>query len=59
MWLRYNHVPLDMPQDCDQCGVRMTIENALTYNKGGLVNISTMTWLMSGVTFVASHSHSD
>lgn len=57
MWLRYNHVvSLDMPQHCDQRGVQMTVEHALTYNKDGLVNISTMAWLMSGITCVAAHS---
>jgi len=37
--LRYNHLPLDMPQQCDGCHEHMTIEHALSCKKGGLVHI--------------------
>ena len=36
--LRYNHKPLNMPDWCDGCGERMTVEHALAKN-GGLVHI--------------------
>ncbi len=37
--LRYNHLPLDMPQQCDGCNEQMTVEHALSCKKGGLVHI--------------------
>jgi hypothetical protein len=37
--LRYNHLPLDMPEKCDGCNCRMTVEHALSCKKGGLVHI--------------------
>ena len=37
--LRYNHLPLNMPQHCDGCNERMTVEHALSCKKGGLVHI--------------------
>ena len=37
--LLYNLEPLDMPQHCDGCGARMTVEHALSCKKGGLVHI--------------------
>jgi hypothetical protein len=37
--LRYNHLPLDMPQQCDGCHEHMTVEHALSCKKGGLVHI--------------------
>ena len=37
--LRYNHVPQDMPHHCDGCGMRMTVEHALSCKTGGLVHI--------------------
>ena len=37
--LRYNLLPLDMPQLCDGCGVPMTVEHALCCKVGGLVHI--------------------
>ncbi len=37
--LRYNLLPLDMPQLCDGCGAPMTVEHALCCKVGGLVHI--------------------
>ena len=37
--LRYNLAPLDMPQHCDGCGSKMTVEHALSCRVGGLVHI--------------------
>jgi hypothetical protein len=37
--LRYNLLPLDMPQLCDGCGAPMTVEHALYCKVGGLVHI--------------------
>ncbi len=37
--LQYNHLPLNMPQHCDGCNERMTVEHALLCKKGGLVHI--------------------
>jgi hypothetical protein len=37
--LRYNLLPLDMPQLCDGCGALMTVEHALCCEVGGLVHI--------------------
>ena len=37
--LRYNHSPLDMPNACDGCGAKMTVEHALLCKMGGLVHI--------------------
>ena len=37
--LRYNHLPLDMPQQCDGCNEHLTVEHALSCKKGGLVHI--------------------
>jgi hypothetical protein len=37
--LRYNLLPLDMPQLCNGCGALMTIEHALCCKVGGLVHI--------------------
>ena len=37
--LRFNLVPLDLPQNCDGCGCRMTVEHAMQCKKGGLVHI--------------------
>jgi hypothetical protein len=37
--LRYNHLPLDMPEKCDGCNCQMTIEHALPCKKVGLVHI--------------------
>jgi len=37
--LRYNFAPSDIPQHCDGCGARMTVEHALSCKKGGLVSI--------------------
>ena len=37
--LRYNLLPLDMPQLCDGCGVPMTVGHALCCKVGGLVHI--------------------
>ena len=37
--LRYNLLPLDMPQLCDGCGALMTVEHALCCKVGGLVHI--------------------
>ncbi len=37
--LRYNLLPLNMPQLCDGCGAPMTIEHALCCKVGGLVHI--------------------
>lgn len=37
--LRFNLAPLNMPQHCDGCGSRMTVEHALQCKKGGLVHI--------------------
>ena len=36
--LRYNFAPLDMPQHCDGCGAKMTVEHALQCKVGGLVH---------------------
>ena len=36
--LRYNYAPLDMPQQCDGCGAKMTVEHALQCKVGGLVH---------------------
>ena len=36
--LRYNLAPLDMPQRCDSCGMKMTVEHALKCKVGGLVH---------------------
>ena len=37
--LRYNHIPLEMPDRCDGCGAKMTVEHALQCKSGGLVHI--------------------
>ena len=37
--LRYNLAPLDMPQHCDGCSSKMTVEHALSCRVGGLVHI--------------------
>jgi hypothetical protein len=37
--LRYNLLPLDMPQLCNGCGAPMTVEHALCCKVGGLVHI--------------------
>ena len=37
--LRYNLLPLDMPQSCDGCGARLTVDHALKCKTGGLVHI--------------------
>ena len=37
--LRYNLAPLEMPQRCDGCGAKMTVEHALSCRVGGLVHI--------------------
>ena len=37
--LRYNLAPLAMPDRCDGCGARMTVEHALSCKVGGLVHI--------------------
>jgi hypothetical protein len=37
--LRYNLAPLDMPDRCDGCGAKMTVEHALSCKVGGLVHI--------------------
>jgi hypothetical protein len=37
--LRYNLLPLDMPQLCDGCGAPMTVEHALCCKVDGLVHI--------------------
>ncbi len=39
LWLRYNLLPLDMPQLYDGCGAPMTVEHALCCKVGGLVHI--------------------
>ena len=36
--LRYNMLPLDMPQRCDGCGEKFTVEHALSCRLGGLVH---------------------
>ena len=36
--LRYNLKPLDMPDLCDGCGAKMTVEHALQCKVGGLVH---------------------
>ncbi|KAL7523222.1 hypothetical protein ACHAXR_000083 [Thalassiosira sp. AJA248-18] len=33
--LRYNLAPLEMPQHCDGCSARMTVEHALSCKVGG------------------------
>ena len=37
--LRYNLVPLHMPERCNGCGEKMTVEHALSCKVGGLVHI--------------------
>jgi hypothetical protein len=37
--LRYNLLPLDMPQLCNGCGAPMTVEHALCCKVGGLVHM--------------------
>ncbi len=37
--LRYSHQLLKMPNRCDGCGERMTVEHALACKNGGLVHI--------------------
>jgi hypothetical protein len=37
--LRYNHSPLDMPDACDGCGAKMTVDHALLCKTCGLVHI--------------------
>ncbi len=35
----FNLEPLDMPQHCDGCGAKMTVDHAASCKKGGLVHI--------------------
>jgi hypothetical protein len=37
--LRYNHSPLDIPNACDGCRAKMTVEHALSCKTGSLVHI--------------------
>ena len=37
--LLFNLEPLDMPQHCDGCGAKMTVDHALSCKVGGLVHI--------------------
>ena len=37
--LRYNHAPLDMPNHCDGCGAKLTVEHALSCKVSGVVHI--------------------
>ena len=39
LWLRYNLLPIKMPQLCDGCGAPMTVEHALCCKVGGLVHM--------------------
>ena len=37
--LRYNKLPLDLPQHCDGCGAKLTVKHALSCRVGSLVHI--------------------
>jgi hypothetical protein len=39
LWLRYNFLPLDMPQLCNDCGAPMTVKDTLCCKVGSLVHI--------------------
>ena len=58
--LLFNLEPLDLPQHCDGCGARFTVDHALSCKKGGLVHVrhedvaSEWRWLAS-CAFTPSH----
>ncbi|KAL7508573.1 hypothetical protein ACHAXN_005644, partial [Cyclotella atomus] len=37
--LRYNLFPLELPEKCDGCGVKLCVEHALSCKVGGMVHI--------------------
>ena len=37
--LCYKYAQLDMPQCCDSCGFKLTVEHTLSWNVGGMVHM--------------------
>ncbi len=52
VWLRYNHLPLDMPEKCDGCNCRLTMEHVLSCKRVGWCIFGMMMLQMSSGTSV-------